>query len=878
MASPRPYGLLNRGLEPTARDRGFIDNLVMRALTLKEVGDLPSVQLIRALPDGGVVLVRDAGGILRAVTDKPPVPSEKVPPLGFAHLEVPSFYSGVVTKPVLLEREPRRVGVRVTETCRRRIAGYDGKAALPAKDLRLERLAVEYGKTGLVLKPNIGVYDPRFHSQYAMQRPSWYSGAMAEVVQFVGGFGCLDFKKLPKTREEQVRIVLPKEVAEEVWREIGNDILPACSGLPPVDGQYRFDFKFDSTHLTVIGEDGTPWLVHISQRGVYVMPLPLVPATTTAAFRRYMEAVGDDEVLHVLDRFGGLPSGEAFPERKDDFAAWEKAGVIFRLCGTGDFYRRSGYSSAMGWTANRDGTEIANTCYDYDDATAYGVGYLFQLNVKIGAVGHFGRAKQGDLRAVRDVRLRDLAAEYVGRVLKLFPKDDGRNMPVRYKLRLAPVSLLVERAQRLEYSEFKEAEEREFWSEYRAKRIVSASGKVVETLQGSLVSFEKFKYQPQVKFPEPLLGYCLSHDFAPNRKGVGRAKRMKTADTPVFVYFVGDDMKTLKYYRNWGEFHYEVRSNFEPMMTVGSWYREVSTGASGLYGYFYSSDIDRRKELTAGVERTEIRGRDAGYDSKPRFAYDGWWMKTGTIFRNRYYTHHTVSTKKGRGNVVVGACVPYMMRNALLYAVEESSEVVSREESLRLHEIRDPHSYRYWTYDSVLAWLGHLEGVNESERKPYPQHGAPVWVEFEEYNPTPENSFADSGSWISGFPQDYTWLVHPIKHKWELGGGGGAPRVHEFSKSDTQRKAEVRHEIHASVLHRPSRLKGEVSGHYFVSSPDPETGFGFYRDGCRNALGTTEYANVMHVEDEGGERVHWGKCGLFDSHAGTWSFIGVVNE
>ncbi|WP_033912207.1 hypothetical protein [Neisseria meningitidis] len=873
MASPRPYGLLNRGLEPTARDRGFIDNLVMRALTLKEVGDLLSVQLIRALPDGGVVLVRDAGGILRAVTDKPPVPSEKVPPLGFAHLEVPSFYSGIVTKSVLLPREKRLVGIRVTQTCRRRIAGYDKEAILPAGDLRLARMAVEYGRSGLLFKPDVGIPDPRFHSQYAQQLPSWYSGAMAEVVQVVGGYGRQDFEKLPKTREEQVRIVLPEEVAAEIGAEIGGDILPGCSGLPPQDGQYRFDCKFDSTHLVSLGGDGTPWLVHIAPKGVYVMPLPLVPATTAAAFRRYMESVGDDEVLYVLDRFGGLPSGEGFPERPDDFAAWEKAGVIIRVCGTEDFYGKNGFSSVIGWTANRDGTEMANTCYDYDDETAYGIGYLFRLNLKIGSVGHLGRAKRADLGVIGDERLRDLTAVYVGRVLGLFPDDDVKSMPVRYKLRLAPVSLLVERARRTEDFEFKDAEEREFWTEYRARGIARVSGRVAETLRGTLVSFEKPLAQPQVKFPEPLLGACISHDFSPNRKDAGRVKNMKTADTPVFVYFVGDDMRTLKYYREWGEFYAETRSNFEPDMTVGNWYREDYSGKAGVYGYFYSSDIDRRKVLSQGVVRTDITGRDAGYDSKPRFAFDSYYYRTGTIWRNRYYTHHTVVRKSLQNRMNVAVCVPYFMRNALLYAVAESAGEKSVEESLRLLSVADPHSYRYWTDDRIFAWIGSLPVM---KGLPYPKDGAPVWVEMEVYEPSTANSFADEGSWIFGLPQDYTWLVHPNRNEWLHSGGGGAPNVREFSKRKSSRD-ELSVELHASVAHLPRKLKGAVNGRYFVPSPHPKTGHTFYRDGCKNMAGLTEYANVEHFEGEG-ERAHWGETRLFDSHGGVYSFIGVVNE
>lgn len=866
MASPRPYGLLNKGIEPTGRDISFIDNLVLRVQTLKEVGNLPSVSLTRTLPDGGVVLVRDMGGNLRVITDKPEVSeSYQIIHTGFAHGYVPSFYSGVVLEAIVPKDNPF-VSIRITEQCRRRLASYSPN--LPSKQLALNRLAVEYGNTGREFIPK----NPArwLHSQYAKQRATWYSGAMAEVIQVVGGYGRQDFDALPAKPEERAVISLPDDVAADILKEIGDEILPAYYGNPPTDGKYLYDYKFSSTHLVAIGGDGTPWLVHISPRGVYVMPLPLIPATTTAAFRSYMERVSDEEVIKILDRFGGLPSGEGFPIHPAAFSAWERAGVIIRISDTSEFYSHSAYATTIGWSANRDGTEIANTCYDYDDTTGYGIGFLFQLNLGIGEVSNFGRIKKADLSSVKDDEERQKIAVYIAEVLRMFDGSGAESLSVRYKLRRAAISQIKARLS----EKFDAPTEREYWLNLQMKPIASCSGRVVQTYKGGLVSFEKFGYQPQIKFPEPLIGGCISHDFTPlkRNKDFGTPK---PTDTPVFVYFIGDDMKTAKYYRNWGEYYQDVKSDFEDIMIVGSWMKEETYGRSGLHGNFYTTDIDKRKELAEGYKRTEIVGRDRGYDTKPFFSFDSIFWRPGSIWRNRYYTHHAKTYERYQARLKVGLCVPFFMRNALLHAVEEVAGSETKSDAVSLHHVRDPYSYRYWTYHKIWAWAG---GLPNTKGTPFPKDGSPVWVEYEEYRPTAVSDFADSGPWIQGFPQDYTWLVHPDNHSWQHSGGGGEPKVKTYQKSDTKNGVSTS-ELQVSMYFKPEVLHDSPHPQYFISSPDPEVGLIFYRDGCKNMIGNNEYGSISEYQ-KGDEstRIHWNETALISDHSKSYCFIGVINE
>ena len=64
-------------------------------------------------------------------------------------------------------------------------------------------------------------------------------------------------------------------------------------------------------------------------------------------------------------------------------------------------------------------------------------------------------------------------------------------------------------------------------------KLAQHSGSVTKTNTGALYH----PAQPQIKFPEPFMGGCISHTFA-NRNSA-KAK----CDTIMHAYFVGDDLK-----------------------------------------------------------------------------------------------------------------------------------------------------------------------------------------------------------------------------------------------------------------------------------------------------------------------------------------------
>ena len=271
------------------------------------------------------------------------------------------------------------------------------------------------------------------------------------------------------------------------------------------------------------------------------------------------------------------------------------------------------------------------------------------------------------------------------------------------------------------------------------------------------------------------------------------------------------------------------------------------------------------------VITTRTVGKDLGYDSKPWFAFDAPFWKPGTMWRNLYFSHKvSIDTVEGN-SMAVAICIPYLCRNAVLHAYRESTSGASKRESMAMHYVRDPYSYRFWTYDFVMHWAGGLPVQNGT---PSPKNGSPVWVEIENYDPTPCSDFADQGPWVPALPADYTWLIHPSASAWNLSGGGGAPSLKPYS-TFTQEEASEKGKLDINILDGGARVHGRVPATtYFLGSPDPYVGV-FYRDACKAVFGQAVYANVS--EDVGGRRKYWGHSRLVD-HDSAHHFIGVIQE
>lgn len=860
MASPRPYGLHVISGVLTDNDINFIASVIHRFLTFKEASQLENLKSTYDLPDGGYFIVQDMGGIFRVIADKLEQRKFHFQDDGLVKMYIPMFFSGVVEKDTL-RREGELVEIKLTQQCRHRL-GKQLDREIPQL-VKLERFTIMPGDKFTEFQPKIETIVKR--TQYVAHNPGWYSGTMAKLHQFVGGYGRQDFDTLPDSDLERISFKLPDALQQELLEKYFDVRLPGYTGLPPAEGQFQYDYKWNKTHAIAFDSANRPWLVQVGAK-LYVMPLPIIPLTADPKFHEYIYDLGDQELINVLETFGAFPSGESFPDNGEDFQRWLRAGVIIEICDSGEFLSHQAFFTACGWSFNNRGNAAYNTGYRYDNkGIAEAATFRLSLNLEPSPI-HYGTDKvtiSNETELSNDDK--NQLTAYLSKVMSSLGTEGSLAKTIKYKIRNIPHSIILQRANSIFGDDV--SSEIDYWDKYVCNPIAQHSGKIHKLYVGKLYHHAKAINQPQIKFPEYTEGLCISFDFSPLEPGVSAE-----CDTIMYAYYDNDVLQVVKYFYTAKKYQHQVETDYDEYMTVGSWYRNERSGDSTISGHFYLTDIDDREDIAPTETKTTINGKDKGYDSKPFFAFDGFYQRPGTIWRNRYYTHLTKSETVRDQSVALSILVPMLNRSTILHARKKISGSKTNTESLTLVAVQDPYTYRYWTNDFVFAWRGGLEKMTGS---PWPINGNPVWVEFELYNPSPANDFADNGTWIQGFPADYTWLIHPNNSEWQHSGGGGAPPVQTYNRSTTtptETTGDIKWVIHDKIVIASNKIP---DSRYFLPSPD-EYDFGMSRTSSRVFLGDREYANISETNDAG----FWKYTGFTSlvNHSRAYHFIGVINE
>lgn len=858
MHKGRPYGLHVIGEELTDKDNAFISATAMRFTNLKNTFNVETLKLVYELPDGGSFIIQDAGNNFRVIANKPPTPDSTPLFDGVAKMYIPMLFSGAVYGSTVL-RNDVGLALNISKDTQRRLANYDSNIKAPAQ-LQLMRFVCEYGPLFQEFMPDHPVYGLSY-TQYGQQRPTWYSGAMSEVMQIVGGYGKQNLEGLPDDKYERARFELPPKYYDAISEKIKDVRLPAYSGLPNADGQYQYDYKSRSTNLVSFDDGGNPWLLRVDSSGVWVMPLPVIPATTTTEFYEYIETVGDTEIQRILDRFGGMPSGEGFPQLPSAFQAWRRAGVITKVCETKEFYKYSPYSTAMGWSSNVNGTEAVNTAYDLDWDTGRVTSVAYKMRIKLEACLNNGWLYANTISSDIDRQGFEAASSYLSLIYQEMTEDTPVNAAIKYKLRSVGIEQIKARAS----NNFDVEIEIGYWNNLEIKPLAQHKVTLVKIDEGIYFA------GGGIKVPEPILKGCISIPqllFAPNPSRVGKK------DTTVLAYYIGDILKTVKLFQDDREHQHKTEGNFEQYMYVGKWWQRELSGSPRVSGNLYISDIDDRQVVAPKETLTDIEGKDLGY-SLAHLQMDYYFWRTGTIWRNRWYTNKTNIKTVYDKSLRFAVTIPYFCRDILLYAKTETQPRVLNEELFELKSVRDPYSYRIWSDNEILLMFG---GLEVQRGTPYPVDGKPVYAEIQEYRPRESNAWANEGPWVASLPSNVVPLLYDYSDViWAYQKFPPPPPADEYKRS-TETKDASKKALYCQVFEFVEKIKeGEDINldAYYSLSPDIFQNY-FYKDACKVVFGDKRYANLSEVT-ETGNRKQWGESLLVDNKS-AHHFIGVINE
>lgn len=620
----------------------------------------------------------------------------------FQRAQPPEVLSGVVTYGFLSEEEDLLSSYYPTLTSQR-------LHQLPAGQQRSARLAVKPYQT-------INTSKLEHPSQYSGVRPTMYSGRMKRVVQAIMGLGRLPANPLYK---DVLQPLADGELPEPL-SDFEQEVLR--------DGyQVRYDFRWFRTHGVAVGADRRLWLVEIGgTRGMVAMPLPLNPLSLSEKYRLQAEKLGDSDVLAYLEEFDGVPTGEAFPDDTEDLEALIRAGQVLRLLTTeqlSGFYQLTGLSSACGWAFNESGTEAHNTGYGwYADGLQFCAHYNINIAIAASKMPNDGQQKNRMRQALRAYNSRFSKVRFEAALAKL---DYMSTDELQQQFRLLSIDgpdLYLDRLDQLVVQPI-------------APGSMATMGKVGE---GNMANAQTASVY-NLKLWEPAWTEemsILSHDFSANTKPW---IRFAECDTTVFVFFAGDQLKTIKWFAtNKDTATDETVSDYEDCMYIGKWSKTTTYGGRGVRRAWYSDDFDDRTEFADSSFYEEIEGTKLGIGGA---AWNDWIFpqERGTLSRNVFFRRRTYRKSVGsQGQVTAVVCLPAYMREACFYAIRETQSGIAESETWSNLTLADPWSatYAYAMYEP--ASIGSC-GPNYLTRYV-------MSVDYDTSSPCAE--IADSGQWM----------------------------------------------------------------------------------------------------------------------------------
>jgi len=724
--------------------------------------------------------------------------------------DVPDFLSGVAIRSRIVTDD---AGVRSMEQFWP-TAACALAFALPTAPSNVARLAVEPDSAleGQWKEPSTGLVP----AQTLRVVPTMYTGRMRQVVQFLLGFGI----EPDRSRYDRVPPLLARYGADAE-----RQVVPLYERQVAQAGRrVLYDWSFARTHGITVAADNALWLIEISvQRGVQAMPLPLNELTQDPRFREKLVAIGDDAGITALELFGAWPTGETFPTG-DALTQARRAGLVIELLAPDEldpmYDNYTAYSTAMGWSFDARGREAHATAWRYaDDRIQRGA--WFSVRITIGATVAVDEPPEA-ISVMRRIQ-RQAVGEDERRWLHAKARRMSRSQcQAVLQESSAAASLETLRAIELEPA-------------------APASATFVRVQEGPL--YWPGKYQPWIQFPEPRLGYCVSHQM---RQQFGPAiANPPRCDTVVHVLHQGEQLRTVR-------FLYDPRpavapdiDTFEECTYEGEWETIATSGTTTVQPTMVTSDVDDRTEAAPAEQRTSLRSTAIGYTSVT-LVDDIAYPPHGNMARMRSFIQRYRTSTKNDPSVAGVIRVPFFDRSAYYYAFGRFYGTDIAIEGWNYTQLPDPTSYSTWrNFPGYTAYSGNVP-ISEHPAGCGAVSTRTVWAEHRAQFACMDN--ADQGPWASVCDNAdslaYQSQLPPLPQTVVTDRSGvGLLRVQLFNDSQQSPIAVVTEpaiDTHTWAFQQ-----------WFATSPDPETFEKQYIAATCNTLG--DRIQTVYSADPNGE-------------------------
>lgn len=523
-------------------------------------------------------------------------------------------------------------------------------------------------------------------SIHAHVKPSCYTGTMRKLAQFALGIGRVREPTYEtKWRQSKKRGSLPDKLTDSKTNKLSK--VDSAFGLSaptpkypdffsqdPQGGDYYvpylYDYRFAKTHGVSFDSANKPWLVEISTRGVYAMPIYLDPVSTTVEGReRYLEL--SPELEEVFNIFGGFPLGVCFPIGAA-FEEWKRAGEIVELISGAQmqtFYDKEFHTTAIGWAFNNKGSEAHNTCKMLGTDGVYR-GYWYSVN--------FALTPEPELPELTGKR-----AELAGKFFNVWQINKCRRMS------------------ETDASGILRAYAEDPDQGYQAFRSFTVPPPEIGAANLRLMKMGKLLTISEFKMPEPLMGGLISV-YAPK---LNSATSPPKFNTPIFVCFIDDELDVVYAFTDARPRTIPPAENTrEECQYTGSWTSTTFGGDSILVGRVYSSRFDWREEITFDDTVTTFTARKIGTYG---YAYTEFYFEqcisvsSITAFWIKYVTQSVVGRM-----IRIGGAVPFNNRNCYYMSRVKTASATYKTTGGYSESVLGPRTDLYRVHEFYTHWFG----------------------------------------------------------------------------------------------------------------------------------------------------------------------------